>query len=90
MESSFPVSNNTHLEALMKTKNKQVTLYISQYGDRFYSYTLKELRAKIRGRCERMMVDGADGHVYHVGYVIGQLWLTAYAPIRNAVPMYKS
>jgi hypothetical protein len=69
----------------MKTKNKQVTLYVSQYGDRFYSYTLKELRSKISGRCSRMLVDGVDGEIYHVGYVIGDLWLTAYSPLRKAI-----
>jgi hypothetical protein len=69
----------------MKTKNKQVTLYVSQYGERFYSFTLKDLRTKISGRCERMMADGVDGEIYHVGYVIGDLWLTAYSPLRKAI-----
>ena len=27
---------------------------------------------------------GTSG-IYHVGYVVGQHWLTAYSPIRNKV-----
>ena len=66
-------------------KHKQITLYISQYGDKYYVYTLKELRSKIGGRCSRMMIDGDDGKIYHVGYVIGPLWLTAYTPLSKAI-----
>ena len=69
----------------MKTNEKQVTLYVSQYGDRFYAYTLKQLREKLGGRCQRMFQDGPNGEIYHVGYVIGPLWLTAYAPLVKSI-----
>ena len=69
----------------MKTKEKQVTLYVSQYGDLFYAYTLKQLREKLGGRCRRMMQDDPNDAIYHVGYVIGPLWLTAYTPLVKSI-----
>lgn len=56
------------------------TLLVSQYGDKFYASSLKELRQKVPGHVSRMYVDRKDGAVCHVGYVIGRLWLTAYKP----------
>ena len=69
----------------MKNKEKQVTFYVSQYGDKFYAYTLKQLRTQLSGRCQRMMQDGPNGEIHHVGYVIGPLWLTAYAPLIKSI-----
>ena len=59
-----------------------IKLYISQYGDKFYAKTLKELRQQIPGRCSKMYVD-RNGKTLDIGYVIGQLWLTAYQPIEK-------
>jgi hypothetical protein len=67
-------------------KNK-ITLYVDQYGMRFYAKTVKELRKQIGGggsRISRMYID-QDGKIYHKGYVIGRHWLTAYQPIMNEV-----
>ena len=61
-----------------------IKLYISQYGDKFYAKTLKELRQQIPGRCSKMYVDRKE-KTLDVGYVIGQLWLTAYQPIEKEV-----
>jgi hypothetical protein len=63
----------------------KLTLYIDQYGQRYYAYTLKELKQKhyIPGKISKMYVNGKDGKTYHIGYVIGQYWLTAYIPIRQ-------
>ena len=61
-----------------------IKLYISQYGDRFYAKTLKELREQIPGRCSKMYVD-RNGKTLDIGYVIGQLWLIAYQPIEKEV-----
>lgn len=61
-----------------------IKLYISQYGDRFYAKTLKELREQIPGRCSKMYVD-RKGKTLDIGYVIDQLWLTAYQPIEKEV-----
>lgn len=57
-------------------------LYISQYGDRFYAKTLKELRQQIPGCCSKMYVD-RNGKTLDIGYVIDQLWLTAYIPFEK-------
>ncbi len=54
------------------------TLYLDQYGNRFFANTVKELRQQIRGRCSRMYIDRADGSALHIGYVIGDHWLTMY------------
>lgn len=68
---------------------KTATLYIDQYGNKFTARTVRELRSQIGGggsRVTRMYVDGNDGGVYHVGYVVGQHWLTAYVPMRERTP----
>jgi hypothetical protein len=66
----------------METQTKkQTVLYVSQYGDKFYAKTVKELREQVKGRCGKMYIDDIDGSACHVGYVIGSLWLTAYVPL---------
>lgn len=61
--------------------NGKHLLYIDQYGNKFFASTVKELREKVGGgRISKMYLDTASGEVLHVGYVIGQHWLTAYAP----------
>jgi hypothetical protein len=65
----------------------KLTLYVDQYGNKYYAYTLKELKERhyIPGKVSKMYVDGKDGKTYHIGYVIGQFWLKAYRPIRQEV-----
>lgn len=63
------------------------TLYVDQYGNHFYASTVKELRAQIRGKCSKMYRDTKDGHILHIGYVIGDLWLTAYRPFEREVSL---
>jgi hypothetical protein len=61
--------------------NGKPTLYLDQWGNRFWASTLKDLRKQIEmggSRVAKMYVDKKDGDVAHVGYVIGQHWLTAY------------
>ena len=58
----------------------QLTLFLDQYGNRFYSRTLRELRSQIPGRLSKIYRDSKSGTL-HVGYVIGQHWLTAFQPI---------
>ena len=60
--------------------NGNFRLWLDQYGNRFTSRTLKELRQQISGRCAKMYVD-RNGRSVHVGYVIGQHWLSMYAPV---------
>lgn len=62
----------------------KATLYLDQYGTRFYASTVKELRAQIGmggSKVSKMYRDKKDGSIVHVGYVIGQHWLKAYAPV---------
>ena len=64
------------------------TLYIDQWGNRFWATTVKELRNQIGmggSRVSKMYRDKKDGRVVHVGYVIGQHWLTAFRPVEFEV-----
>jgi len=58
-------------------------LYLDQYGNKFFARTVKELHQQIGGKISKMYVDKTDGTTKHVGYVIGQRWLTAHAPIER-------
>lgn len=63
-----------------------MSLWLDQYGNRFYADTLKALRAQIgRGgsRVSLMYVDKKDGPPVRVGYVIGGHWLRQYAPVER-------
>lgn len=65
--------------------NGTLTLYIDQWGNRFYSTTVKHLREQLGGgRISKMYIDKRDGRTVHIGYVIGQHWLTAYRPLELA------
>jgi hypothetical protein len=58
-------------------------LFISQYGDRFYASTRKELLAYLcKTKASIMYRDTPNGKV-RCGYVIGGLWLTEYAPVER-------
>jgi hypothetical protein len=59
------------------------TLYIDQWGSRWWAKTVKELREQIGGRVSKMYVDKKDGRSVHIGYVVGQHWLTAYQRVEG-------
>jgi hypothetical protein len=62
-------------------KNK-FTLYIDQYGNKEYATTIKELRENCGGgKVDKMYIDKLDGKSYHVGYIVGDRWFTAYQPV---------
>jgi len=63
--------------------NGNLTLYIDQYGERHWARTVTELRQKIGGKVSKMYVDKKDGRTVQIGYVVGRLWCTAYAPIER-------
>jgi hypothetical protein len=65
--------------------NGKRVLYIDQYGSRFSCSTVKELKTvhHLCGKVSKMYQDGKDGKRYHVGYVVGSHWLTAYTPFRK-------
>ena len=64
--------------------NRKLLLYIDQYGTTFFASSVKELRKKIGmggSRVSKMYCDTRGGSPKHVGYVIGEHWLRAYAPV---------
>lgn len=70
-------------------KDGKTYMAIDQHGQAYHGLTRprKELCELLcREHADRMMVDGRDGKTYHVGYVIGGLWLRLYevTPYRRA------
>lgn len=70
--------------------DKTVYMAVDQYGQTFHGLTnpRKELCEKLaKSHADKMYVEGKDGKCYHVGYVIGGLWLTLYIvkPYRREV-----
>jgi len=61
-----------------------MTLYVDQWGNKFYARTVKELREQVPGRCSKMYIDRKDGSTLHIGYVIGPHWLTMYQRVERA------
>lgn len=67
---------------MIETKAKR--LFIDQYGNKEYAFTIKELRSKVGmggSKVSKMYISTKDGKTKHVGYVIGQHWFSMYAPI---------
>lgn len=63
--------------------NGKYTLFIDQCGNRYEARTVSELRAEVGGgHVSKMYVDDKSGNRYHIGYVIGRHWCTAYMPVR--------
>ena len=65
--------------------NGKTTLYVDQWGNRFYAQSTRALRDQVGGgRISKMYRDKIDGRTVHVGYVVGRHWLTAYQPVERA------
>jgi hypothetical protein len=65
--------------------NGKTVLYLDQWGERYWARTIADLRAQIGmggSRVSKMYIDKKDGSVAHVGYVVGQHWLTAYRRVK--------
>lgn len=63
-------------------RQKMKRLFVDQFGQKIYASTIKELKQKAGpGKVSRMFIDGTDGKIYHVGYVIGARWFSFYEPI---------
>jgi len=61
------------------------TLFVDQYGYKYTAKTLADLHKQVgKGRVERMFLD-QNGKTYHIGYIVGKLWLRAYLPYAQAV-----
>ena len=62
--------------------NGEPTLFIDQYGQRYWARSVKELKSKVGVQhCSKMYLDKKDGSVVHCGYVLGEHWLTAFKPV---------
>ncbi len=61
---------------------KIADLYIDQYGNHYHAQSLKALREQLSGKVSKMYTDTKSGDINHVGYVIGQHWLTAYSRVQ--------
>lgn len=62
-------------------------LWLDQYGNRFWAATRKELRAQIGSggsRVSTMYCDKKDGRTVKTDYVVGEHWLTRFAPVEVA------
>lgn len=62
-------------------------LYIDQYGNRFGAKTIKELKEEVcpflkSPKVSKMYQDTREGKTMHVGYIVGNHWLTAYRAVR--------
>jgi hypothetical protein len=62
---------------------------IDQYGQTYHglNHPRKDLLSQLgRRHATKMYIDHKDGKTFHVGYVIGGLWLTLYsvAPFERA------
>ena len=58
--------------------NGKPMLWIDQYGQRYRSQYIMELKAQLPGRVSKMYQDKLDGRTVQTGYVIGKFWLTGY------------
>jgi hypothetical protein len=57
----------------------KLRLYRDQYGRTVIACSVRELARRVGGgRVSKMYVDRKDGSTFHIGYVIGRYWLTAF------------
>jgi hypothetical protein len=66
--------------------NGRAMLWLDQWGQPYWSKTIRELCQKLgyaRRSARPMYVDGTDGKSYRTGVVIGRFWLSGYFPLRD-------
>lgn len=65
----------------------KITYYQDQHGWWYQATSIKNLKEKygLAGRALPMYEEEEDGSIYKVGYVIGDVWLAAYIPVRIKV-----
>jgi len=62
--------------------NGRTILYIDQHSSKFWAQSVRALVAQLGGgRVSKMFCDKKDGRTVHTGYVIGNHWLSAFAPV---------
>lgn len=65
--------------------NGKHTLYVDQYGNKYFANSAKDLKKQIgKGAISAMYADKKDGSTVKVGYIIGEFWCRAFAPIEIA------
>jgi hypothetical protein len=66
--------------------NGKLAHFKDQYGYWYVASSLKELKSKYKltGKVDKMYIVD-EGKTYHIGYVIGKLWLNVYFPLRTPV-----
>ena len=68
---------------MLELFRKACMLYTVTGKQRKEARTVSELRDKIGGGLvSKMYVNARSGNCYHIGYVIGNYWCTAYMPVR--------
>ena len=63
---------------------------IDQYGHTYHNlkHPRKDLCERLgRTHVDKMYIDDKDGNTYHIGYIIGGLWLRLYevSPVMNTL-----
>ena len=62
--------------------NGKQTLFLDQYGGRYWAKSTKELKEQLSGSVSKMYVDKIAGEhagkTVHCGYIVGDNWLNAY------------
>jgi hypothetical protein len=70
-----------------KLTHDEPTLFIDQYGHRYWASNLKELREQVcpyaQSHAQRMYRDTKSAGTVWVGYVVGSRWLEAFKPVRE-------
>ena len=65
---------------------KQTKLFISQYWDKFYAKTIKELKEQVwPWKIDKMYIDKKNWDTIQTGYVIWQLRLNRFIPFEKIV-----
>ncbi len=65
--------------------NGKPTLYLDQYGSKWFATSTRDLHRQIGGaRPNKMYVDLKAGGTIHIGYVVGGHWCTAYQRVEQA------
>jgi hypothetical protein len=69
-----------------KLTQDRPTLFIDQYGSKYWAASLKELkeRAGYAGGAAKQYNDLKDGRTVWTGYVLGARWFTAFNPAQVA------
>lgn len=61
-------------------------MFISQYGDKYTAYTIKDLKEQVwPWKVFKIYQDKKDGSTVHTWYGIGSLWFNMFIPLEILV-----